>query len=214
LDAFSCWPELEPRRPLIAVANQPHGDRARFSVAHELGHLVMHHPPRGTVGEMEKEADQFAAEFLLPEVSMRQELVRPVTLTSIAQLKVRWRVSMQALIRRARDLEIISPRQYRYLFDQMIARRWVQEEPPNLNISQEKPRAVRKMAEVLYGNPPDTRRMANDLALPVPLLDEMITVHASLAELPSKSRRGAEAEHHLVPFPAPGGRPGRPSRGR
>jgi len=77
--------------------------------------------------------------------------VPPVTLATVAKLKPRWRVSIQALIRRARDLAIISDRQYHYLFQQLSARGWRKREPAQFDVAAEKPRAFRKMAEVLYG---------------------------------------------------------------
>jgi Zn-dependent peptidase ImmA (M78 family)/DNA-binding XRE family transcriptional regulator len=149
-DAFSTWADLVSERPIIAVLLGKPGDRLRFSISHELGHLVMHRAIRGRVSIIENEADQFAAEFLLPEVAMRQEIVKPVTLTSIADLKVRWKVSMQSLIRRAYNLRIVTNRQYRYLFEQLSSHGWRRKEP--IDIQVEKPQVIRKMIELLYGS--------------------------------------------------------------
>src|SRR5206468_262518 len=100
------------------------GDRLHWTLIHELGHLVLHHPPMGDVASIERQADVFAAEFLMPENAMREEFAPPVTLTTIAALKPRWRVAMGALIRRAHELEFVSSRQYRYLYEQMGGRGW------------------------------------------------------------------------------------------
>ncbi|MCH7472745.1 ImmA/IrrE family metallo-endopeptidase, partial [bacterium] len=111
IDAFSLWAGSHSETPVIVVLSDAPGDRLRFNVAHEIGHLVMHRSMKGDVQGVEKEADRFAGALLLPEPAMREELFAPITLTSIAALKRRWRVSMQALIMRAFDLGIITDRQ-------------------------------------------------------------------------------------------------------
>lgn len=114
-EAFSFWFE---EFPILAIARDSPGDRGRSSVAHELGHLVLHaHKSRWEVEDTE--ADDFAAQFLLPEEALSQEIRPPVTLSSLAVLKAKWRVSMQALIRRAQELSIVTDRRYRYLFEQL-----------------------------------------------------------------------------------------------
>ena len=177
-DAFSLWTGVNAQRPIIAVSRTAFGDRLRWSVAHEAGHLVMHRTPRGNIASVEREADQFAAELLTPTVAMEQEITIPVTITSISRLKPRWGVSIQALIRRARDLDMISQRQYRYLFEQLSARGWRMREPSNLDIPIEKPRALRKMVELLYGNPVDYENLSSEVHLTKNFLRESIEDHA------------------------------------
>lgn len=150
IDAFSRWATLDIDRPIIIVSCNIPGDRMRFSVAHEIGHLVMHVAPKGTMTVMEKEANAFAAEFLMPEDAIKSELIVPVTLTSIAQLKPKWGVSMQALIYRAHDLKIITDRQYRYLFEQLSVKGWRTREPSNLDVPIEAPQAFSKMVQSVY----------------------------------------------------------------
>ncbi len=87
---------------------------------------------------------------------MRREIIPPVTLSTLAPLKLRWGVSLQALIRRSRELKIITDRQYTYLNQQLSARGWKKQEPDNLAVPVERPRAFRKMVEVLYGDPVET----------------------------------------------------------
>ncbi len=113
IDAISQWPGDE--RPLFVVNVDIPWDRARFTLAHEVGHLVMHATPSS---EMEAEADAFAAEFLMPADEIGPDL-EEVTLPKLVSLKMFWRVSIAALVRRARDLGTITVRQYRYLFMQL-----------------------------------------------------------------------------------------------
>jgi Zn-dependent peptidase ImmA (M78 family) len=146
-----------------------------MSVAHELAHLVLH-AGKNRLGVDETEADEFAAEFLMPEAVMRSVLRTPVTLSALAEIKSVWRVSLQALIRRAKDLNIITDRQYRYLFEQLSSLGWRTIEP--ISIEPEKPRAIRQMAEMLYGDPIDYRALANDMALTPEFVREALSHYA------------------------------------
>lgn len=181
-DAFSLWTGNPGRRPVIAISGGRPGDRVYWSVAHELGHLVLHNPIQGSAQNLEEEADRFAAEFLLPEVAMRQELLPPLSLKRIAQLKMRWKVSMQAIIRRARELDIIPDRTYRYLFEQMAWRGWRVKEPSSVAIPIEKPRGLREMAELVYGKPIDFEKLSRATFIGTARLKQIIDAHAGDAE--------------------------------
>lgn len=148
--ANGLWSATPTRYPVMVLSGGTPPDRLRFSAAHELGHLVLHQAVRGTSAELEKEADVFAAEFLMPEDVIREQIVPPVTLAGLATLKARWRVSIQALIVRAYELGIVTKRQYNYLHEQVRGRGWKTEEP--VELSPEKPRGLARMAEVAFGN--------------------------------------------------------------
>lgn len=91
---------------------------------------------------------------------------------------------MQALIRRARDLDIITDRQYRYLFEQLSARGWRTKEPSNLDIPEEKPRLVAKMIGQLYDASNFINSYANDMSLSVKRATELIKEHFDTGKLP------------------------------
>lgn len=178
IEAFSTWAGTDSPRPvLVMIAGKP-GDRERMSAGHDLGHLVL--PARGDQKQTEREAFQFAAEFLMPAEAMLAELTPPVTLTRLAELKARWGVSIQALIRRAKDLNIISDRQYRYLFEQLGMQGWRTTEP--VYIPSERPRGVRRMAELLYGTPIDIKKFADDVRVTPQVINEMLSLYAAGAE--------------------------------
>ena len=163
IDAYSHWARVdisgEQDRPIIIVSAGIPGDRLRFSIAHELGHIVMHNSLKGSPKKWEKEAHEFASAFLMPSDAIKRELATPVTLTTVAQLKPRWRVSMQAIIYRAYTLDIINERQFRYLFEQLSSKGWRKKEPSNLDIPIETPNALRDMITTLY---PDAESYAKD----------------------------------------------------
>lgn len=197
-DAFSAWVGDEGEVPAIAVSGVTTGDRLRLSVAHETGHLVLRHTLRGDRAALEREAYAFGAELLLPEVAMREEMVPPITLTGIAAMKRRWGVSMQALIRRAHDLGVITKRQYTYLFQQLSARGWKLREPEALDVPVEKPRAVRQMAEMVYGKPINYQRLALDVSLPASLVRQIIEAHADRKELTASTAQPRPVSNNLL----------------
>lgn len=189
-DGFSLWAgDQEPRIPVIVVNARRPPDRWRWNLSHELGHLVLHHPLRGGLSEIEREADQFAGEFLMPECGIRQELPSPLTLPVLAQLKQRWRVSMHAIIRRARDLQVISQSQYYYWLKQLAVKGWRKSEPVEL-VAPEKPRLLRRIAEVLYRVPLDIERIATDHKLPSRFVRKLLDAYADAPHPHAKRARG------------------------
>ena len=87
--------------PIMFYNGEAPADRVRWTIAHELGHIVMHHHQAAISDECEDEADEFASEFLMPERDIRQHFSSRTGLDDLAQLKLHWRVSMQALLIRA-----------------------------------------------------------------------------------------------------------------
>jgi Zn-dependent peptidase ImmA (M78 family)/DNA-binding XRE family transcriptional regulator len=121
--------------PLIFINRNMSGDRWRFTLAHELGHLIMHTVPHPKI---EEEADRFASEFLMPAADVGRFLTH-LSLSRAAQLKPYWKVSMAALIVRAKHLGCLNDNQYRHLFYQLSAGKMRLSEPPELAIAREKP---------------------------------------------------------------------------
>lgn len=195
IDAFSACVG-ESKRPVIAICRITSGDRLRWNVTHELGHVILHSGRTQLRAENHREADQFAAEFLLPEVAMRQEIIAPVTLSSIALLKPKWGVAMQTLVRRAFDLSIISERQYRHLFEEIGARGWRMREPKNLDIPLEKPRALRQIAEIAYGHPINYMRLAAESQLTVEMVKQIMDGYGE----PLPKNRASSGAKKIIQF--------------
>lgn len=134
IDAVSRWPIGMP--PLFFVNKHIPSDRLRFTLCHELGHIIMH---QNTVDPfMESQADEFSAEFLMPEKEIRPYLTN-VTLDKLAVLKPYWKVSMAALLKRATDLGVISARHARTLWMNIGKAGYRVREPVELDISPEPP---------------------------------------------------------------------------
>lgn len=187
-DAFCCWAAVEGRQiPIIVVSPDCPGDRLVMNVAHELGHLVLHKNQLGRLSpELEKEAFAFGAEFLMPETGIRSDLRAPISLSLTARLKPKWGVSIQALIRRAYDLNVISERQYRYLFMQLSSKGWRTTEP--VPLAPEKPRLLKKMAEVLYGDPISVDRIAAEADMLPAEVNRILNLYADAEKRPDTTR--------------------------
>jgi Zn-dependent peptidase ImmA (M78 family) len=213
-EAFSVWMNRRDgsRMPIIAYSIEDSSvDRTRLSIAHELGHLALHGSfLRKAHDEIEAEAFAFGAEWLMPEVAMRKEIQDPVTITSLAKLKPRWGVSIASLIMRASDLNLISKRQYHYLFHQLSALGMKTREPEALDIPIERPRLLRKMVEIIYGEPVDypslsadtrvssqeLRRILMDYEGPV---TEEVSVKTNVIRFSDRGRMSSRTSHDREP---------------
>ncbi len=175
LDAFSIWAGLDQRRPVVALAkNVEYGDRLRWNLSHELGHLVMHQAMTGAINEIDKEANEFAEEFLTPKEIIGKEITKPVTIATLIPLKKRWKVSLRFLVMRAYKLDRINENQYRYLLIQ-LSQRGIKEP---VQIVPEKPRLLGQLAEMKYGSPVDYKALAAQMYLPPQLVKETLEIHS------------------------------------
>jgi Zn-dependent peptidase ImmA (M78 family)/transcriptional regulator with XRE-family HTH domain len=139
LDGFTISDNFNP--PVIYINKDLPGDRQRFTLAHEVAHLIMH---SYMTENMEKEADIFAAEFLMPEVEIKPDLIS-LTLQKLATLKKKWLVSMGALLYRAKDLFGADfTNQYDYLVKQMSRLGYRLREPSELDVPFEEPALLKK----------------------------------------------------------------------
>lgn len=135
------------KRSMIVVNSLMLGDRQRFSLAYELGHLVLHASPTSTLENRDigHEANLFASEFLMPHNEIVADLAGEISIGKLAELKCKWKVSMQALLFRAEDLNIISYNQKRYLLSQFNSMNIRRREPPEFDVPTERPELLNKM---------------------------------------------------------------------
>lgn len=141
IDALSEWPIGMP--PLFFCNINMPWDRIRFSLAHELGHVLMHES--GVAHDAESEADEFAAELLLPESSVTVDFIRPLTIAHLARMKAKWKTSIQALLRRALQVGFIDERKYTSMNVQISQAGYRKKEP--VAIAAEQPRTMEEIVE-------------------------------------------------------------------
>lgn len=125
--------------PIIFVNASLPKDRLRFSLAHELGHLVMHAIPNA---DQEIQANHFASEFLMPTIDISDHLF-DLRLTKFMDLKMHWGTSMQSIIHKAWDIGKLSDRQYKYFFVEITKRGWRKIEPIDVDHLRERPSTLK-----------------------------------------------------------------------
>lgn len=121
-------------------------DRWRWTLAHELAHVVMHFEPGESQKTVERQADLFAAEFLAPRHELLP-LLFPLNLQTLAALKREWKISMQALVMRAHDLGVINARQKIGMFAMLSKAGYRMREPETLDPPVEKPTSAYSLAQ-------------------------------------------------------------------
>lgn len=120
--------------PVIAYnkneVNKP--DRVRFTLLHELGHLLLKFPDSLTFNQKERLCHQFAGAMLLPKNVIRKELGthrNRLDLHELGHVKQQYGISMQAIVMRANVLEIVSRFFTKQFFDSFTENNWRIDEP-------------------------------------------------------------------------------------
>jgi Zn-dependent peptidase ImmA (M78 family)/transcriptional regulator with XRE-family HTH domain len=116
IDAFSCW--ISGRPYIVLGSDKKSAARSRFDAAHELGHLIMHRDiapediqKKSVLDRIEQEANRFAGAFLFPRTPFLKEFYS-TRIGHLEGLKRRWKISMQAIAHRAKNLDVIDEDQY------------------------------------------------------------------------------------------------------
>lgn len=120
----------------LALGSKPE-QRLRFDMAHELGHILLHpwgeeidNLSKDEFNGREKQANMFASAFLLPRDSFGADVEPYATdLEYYKYLKKKWNMSMQAMMYRARQLEIITANQFQYMMRRVSKNGWRMQEP-------------------------------------------------------------------------------------
>jgi Zn-dependent peptidase ImmA (M78 family)/DNA-binding XRE family transcriptional regulator len=155
VDGMSQWIE---DYPVLLINKRLPVDRKRLTLAHELGHLVLH--SADFTDTPEEDANLFAAEFLMPAEVIRPEL-RNLTLGRLHDLKRAWMVSMQALIERAWNLKLITPSERTRFYKQFGARGWRKHEPLSDQLPPEEPELAGNIGAALAARGLDPLEIAH-----------------------------------------------------
>ena len=151
VDAYSQW---RGECPFIVVgADKEAAGRLRFNLMHEVGHLIMHKwvtpsDLQTKLKQIENEAHRLSSAFLLPRETFTRE-VMSTSLNHFVELKKRWNVSIQAMIKRCEDLEILSENQVLYLRKQISAKRMNKNEPLDDITPIEEPNLLKQAMKML-----------------------------------------------------------------
>lgn len=132
--------------------------RIHFDVAHEIGHILLHNwredlecIDKEEFKEIELQAHSFASAFLLPEDEFRKDVSPYATnLAYYTELKKTWKVSIAAMIRRAKDLDIITADDYSRLMRNMQKQGIRKIEPLDDELVTAEPSLLRQAIKILF----------------------------------------------------------------
>lgn len=132
--------------------------RIHFDVAHEMGHILLHNwredlecIDKEEFKEIELQAHAFASAFLLPEDEFRKDVSPYATnLAYYTELKKTWKVSIAAMIRRAKDLDIITADDYSRLMRNMQKQGIRKIEPLDDELVTAEPSLLRQAIKILF----------------------------------------------------------------
>lgn len=168
VDAFSV--NFADHPVAVLATDKDKWDRSRFDAAHELGHLVMHDEAAG-VPEAERQANEFAAAFLMPARDIRSELPDRSDWRAFMSLKQEWGTSMASLLRRAYTLDRMADTTYVGANKIMSARGWRRHEP--VDGEPERPRILPKAMRRAVKHGVDPERLRREAVIPRDLFREI-----------------------------------------
>jgi len=171
-DAVSFWDTGTPF--VLLNSSVTSSARLRFNVAHELGHILLHRSvsfedleDHARFDEIEEQAHYFATSLLLPESPLSRDFWAP-TLKCIESIKAKWNVSMQAIMRRSLELNLLTSAQFTYLNIALSRKGWRTKEPMDditpIEIPRLFPQSLERLASDYSMKPSD---ISSTLSLPV-----------------------------------------------
>ena len=123
-DGMSGW--ADQLIPIIVINKNYENERKRFTALHELGHILLKFSPTLSEREQEKLCHKFAGSLLIPNETFYSELGlkrNTISRAELITLKETYGLSIQAIMARARDLEVISPYYYQQFCIQISGNR-------------------------------------------------------------------------------------------
>lgn len=165
-------------RPLVIVTPERFKSvyEYRFTCAHEMGHLLLHPNPLPGDRQQEREADQFAAEFLTPRVDIEPLLPRTVRLATLEQLSKIWGVSAESLLYRMGELRLISDVSLRRAHQRLANMADFRREEPLTTYPGEVPTLLREALDLAAQHGFGTAVLATELCWTVSHVGEVLGV--------------------------------------
>jgi Zn-dependent peptidase ImmA (M78 family)/DNA-binding XRE family transcriptional regulator len=143
-------------RPIVLVGiDKGSPVRWRFDAAHELGHLILHSHVAPSLlkspenfKRIEDQAHRFAGAFLLPCASFGEDLYG-INLDNLLALKLKWKISIAAMVVRARQCGLMSEETERRIWINISRRGWRKKEPYDDSMPVEEPRMLRAAIDLI-----------------------------------------------------------------
>lgn len=138
VDAAYLHPLGDPVRWFFVNTRVKAGDRVRFSLAHELGHAVLHEVDLvPDTKEAERDSNAFSGALMLPADELRADLPRArLKVAHLVELKRQWGMSMGAIAMRAHQIGAISRDHLTSLYREIGWRGYRTQEPVEIPMEQ------------------------------------------------------------------------------
>lgn len=193
-DGLSGW--IHGERPVVVLNLSMPTDRRRFSLAHELAHLLMD-DTSNKHENVEMFANRFAGAFIVSKEAAHQELGsrrNMLSLNELMILKRKYGLSIAGWIYRARDLDIINEATAKRLWQQLGELGWRKQEPVELE-AEEAPTRLRQMVLRAYAEGIISRTQGEKLCPGcLPLVKNEVLSPREIMRLPFEERQRRLAE--------------------
>ena len=140
-------------QPVVFINEDLSNDAKRFTLGHELGHLVMHLRENNTYQkdekELDREADMFSSEFNMPEEDCKNDLFR-LKYKDLPTIKAYWKLSKSAICYKAKSMGVLGDSQYRYFMMQLSSSG--QRKKENEYVDIDEPTLLEKIVDVHINN--------------------------------------------------------------
>ncbi|WP_078286453.1 ImmA/IrrE family metallo-endopeptidase [Mycobacteroides chelonae] len=177
----STWVGEFRERPLIVLRELDSWERTRWTLAHELGHLVLHTNAAELTDDHEDQASRFASEFLAPFAAVSQSVKAAPSLLNLLPVKQKWGISVGALLRHFHDSGALDTERYDMLRTQLYTRinadtgfTWGRTEPGWDDRKPERPRLMSKWIEFAFGVSSPEALTAHRVMWPLDILQEFL----------------------------------------
>ncbi len=197
VDAFSLWRD---GHPYVFLSMMKSTERSRFDLAHEIGHLVLHSRGHADGVEAEREADRFAAAFLVPAESLLPRAGREPAVPQILRLRSHYGVSAFAMTHRLHAVGRLSDWAYRQNCVHLAQRGYRTGEPGGLE--RERSRIFTVALESLRSRGVGIAQIAEELGLDDQAVHEFVLGQA-VVMLPGVQGEPRPAPRHAAPDRAP-----------
>ena len=168
----------------FVVLNKHKGSavRWRFDLAHELGHLILHAnlnskelDDENQFNKIEKEANLFASNFLMPESSFGNRIISD-KIDYFVSLKKEWNISIAAMIYRCGQLDRFNEQKVTQLQKQISKRQWRLEEPLDDEIAYEIPNRIRTDINGAVHDKNSADDFLNEVRLPISDIENLCSL--------------------------------------
>lgn len=193
VDAFSFF---KNSTPYVFIDTGKTAERQRFDAAHELGHLVMHQGSERPEGrEAERQADRFAAAFLMPREDVLAQHLRNASASLVIQASRRWKVSAMALAHRLSEMSQLTEWGYRSVVIELSQQGYRRSEPGSTLIPESSQVLEKVFAHLRTQG--GVRSILGDLKLPIDEFNRHVFGLVKTVHIGGKFMRSGQARAHL-----------------